>query len=113
MDEILDGSFDLDLLRDLDRPDIDILLEFVKQMAQPLKNGAVIPDMEWQYGPEEYRDSFSKKSEDTSCSPSGLHTSHWKVACDDEELCALHTKFIEIAFELASHTTNGRYRTTQ
>jgi hypothetical protein len=99
-DEILKGEFDTAYLRDLQRPDTDTLLAFIKRMARPKdKHGKPVKDMEWSYGPREYQASFSRKSEETSCGPSGLHMAHWIAACEDEDLCSLHASFIEAAFK--------------
>ena len=100
-DKILDGSFDATILQDENRSDVATLMAFVKHMERPRdKDGSQIPDMEWTYGAEEYQASFSKKNENTSCGPSGLHMSHWIAACDDEELSELHASFIEASFRI-------------
>ena len=44
--EILDGSFDAEQLRDINRSDVNTLIEFIKQMARPTKDGDQVPDME-------------------------------------------------------------------
>ena len=100
-DDILNGNFDSALLGNMERDDCETLMAFVKHMARPSnKEGLSVKDMEWTYGIEEYKASFSKKSEDTSCGPSGLHMSHWIAACEDNDLCALHANFIEAAFRI-------------
>ena len=100
-DTMLDGTFDRSSLRIHNRSDIETLMAFVKHMERPPKaDGSPLPDREWTYGAEEYCKSFSKKSEDTSCGPSGLHMSHWIAACEDPQLSALHASFIDAAFRI-------------
>ena len=100
-DTLLDGTFDRSSLRVHNRSDIETLMVFVKHMARPRKaDGTPLPDMEWTNGAEEYRQSFSKKSEDTICGPSGRHMSHWIAACEDDQLSSLHASFIEAAFRV-------------
>ena len=100
-DSILNGHFDAEVLRDTNRTDIDTLMTLVKHMERPKdKEGNTVKDMKWTYGEVEYRASFSKKSEDTSCGPSGIHMSHWIAACDDDELSKLHANFIGAAFRV-------------
>ena len=100
-DDIIDGVYDTEHLQHLPRPDTDTLLAFIKRMARPKdKNGKIVKDMKWSYDSQDYRASFSKKSEETSCGPSGLHMAHWIAACEDEELSALHASFIEAAFKI-------------
>jgi hypothetical protein len=100
-DAILEGAFNMDILQGVHRNDSETLFTFLKHMARPKdKEGNSVPDMEWQYGAKEYRASFSKKSEDTSCGPSGLHMAHWIAACEDDELSTLHANFIGAAFRV-------------
>ena len=100
-DEILKGSFDIEQLTPIDDIDIKTLHEFVKQMARPRnEDGEYIPDMEWKFDEEDYQKAFSKKNEETSCGPSGLHMSHWKAIGSNHQLCVLFAKFIEIPFKL-------------
>ncbi len=74
-------------------------MAFVKHMERPKdENGDVVPDMDWKYRSDKYCKSFSKKSEDTSCGPSGLHMSHRIATCKDHRLSGLHASFIEAAF---------------
>ena len=97
----MNGVFNAEYLRETRRSDIDTLMAFIKRMERPKDNeGNTVKDMEWSYGPEEYRASFSRKSEDTSCGPSGLHMSHWIAACEDDDICQLHANFIETAFRI-------------
>jgi hypothetical protein len=100
-DSILQGTFEIEDLIDQTRPDIDALMALVRHMERPKDpDGNKVDDMTWTYGIREYRNSFSKKSEDTSCGPSGVHMSHWIVACDDDELSQLHANFIGAAFRV-------------
>lgn len=100
-DDLLEGKYNVHDLLTAKREDIDTLLTFIKHMARPKdKDGQMVMDMEWVYGPDEYRASFSKKNEDTSCGPSGLHMSHWIAACEDDDLCLLHSQFISAAFQI-------------
>ena len=110
-DEILKGTFDVETLTPIGDIDIVTLKEFVRQMARPTSDeGIQAPDLEWKFEADEYRDAFSKKNEATSCGPSGLHMSHWKVICDDQKLCELFAKFIEIPFKLG--LTYSRWETS-
>ena len=100
-DDILNGNFDADFLGNTKRDDIETLLKLIKHMERPKgKNGDVVKDMEWSFGKDEYRASFSKKSEETSCGPSGIHMSHWIAACADDDLSKLHAQFIGAAFRI-------------
>ena len=100
-DSILNSTFNTDVLREQKRDNLETLLTLIKHMERPRdKDGNLVKDTEWSYGMDEYHASFSKKSEETSCGPSGLHMSHWIAACEDNELCALHAKFIEAAFQI-------------
>ena len=100
-DSILQGTFDAEFLRKNKRDDIETLMTLIRHMERPKgKEGKVVEDMEWTYGANEYRASFSKKSEETSCGPSGIHMSHWIAACEDDELCKLHANFIWAAFRI-------------
>ena len=100
-DEILQGTFDVDQLTPINDIDIKTLKEFVRQMARPRdSDGEYITDMEWKFDADDYNQAFSKKNEKTSCGPSGLHMSHWKAIGQDQKLCALFAKFIEIPFKL-------------
>ena len=86
-DKILNGDFDAEYLRQTKRGDINTLMAFIRHMERPKdKDGHKVKDMEWTYGVEEYRASFSRKSEDTSCGPSGIHMSHWKAGAENETL---------------------------
>jgi hypothetical protein len=100
-DTILEGTFDIDILWDVNRSDAETLLTFITHMVRPKDHeGKTVPDMKWQYGAAEYRASLSKKSEDTSCGPSELHMAHWIAACEDDELSQLHADFIGTAFSI-------------
>jgi hypothetical protein len=100
-DSILDGTFDASYLRDENRHNAETLITLISHMARPKNHkGQKVPDMKWTYGKKEYRESFSKKNDDTSCGPSGLHMAHWIAACEDDDLCQLHAQFIEASFRI-------------
>ena len=57
-------------------------------------------EMQWEFGKDEYQSLFKKTRESTSCGPSGLHMSHWKVASLDDELSTINAFFMWAAFSL-------------
>ena len=75
---------------------------FIEAYKRPTTNkGEEIEAMEWEYGIEEYKSTFSKTSEDTTCGPSGLHMSHWKIALERESLMRVHSFYIWAAFNMS------------
>ena len=74
---------------------------FIEACKRPITNtGDEVEPMEWKYGIEEYKNTFSKTSEDTACGPSGIHMSHWKIALERERLMRVHSFYIWAAFNL-------------
>ena len=55
--------------------------------------------MQWTYGAEEFRATFSKKSENTACGPSGVTMPYYKIFCEDDELAEFHANFICLPFQ--------------
>ena len=47
--------------------------------------------MEWEYGAQEYCDTFSKKSEQTACGPSGITMPYYKIFCNNDESTKFHS----------------------
>lgn len=60
---ILDGTFDTSIVNNWadmsHRRELKLLLKHLQQ--PPDAGGSPIPDMKWEFGPEEFRDTFSKK----------------------------------------------------
>ena len=74
---------------------------FIEACKKPITNdNKEIESMEWEYGIEEYKSTFSKTSEETACGPSGLHMSHWKIALEREALMRVHSFYIWAAFNM-------------
>jgi hypothetical protein len=77
----------------------DILKIFITAMAKPrLENGSLISDFEWKFGVPEFRATFRKTRESTSCGPSGLNMSYWKACSEDDDIARVQSFFIEKAF---------------
>ena len=75
-------------------------LEFLKALRYSTdKKGTRIKPFKWNFGTKEYMDIFNKTKESTACGPSGIHMSHWKAACEREEIARVHAFFIWAAFE--------------
>ena len=65
-----------------------------------MQKNTLSQEMQWKFGVDEYKNLFSKTLEDTSCGPSGLHMSHWKVALQSEELMEVDATLMSAAFSL-------------
>ena len=63
------------------------------------KNGEKPESFRWKFGVEQYKEVFNHTKEVTACGPSGLHMSHWKAACERDEMTRIHAFFIWAAFE--------------
>ena len=75
-------------------------LEFLKALRYSTdKKGTRIKPFKWKFGIKEYMDIFNKTKESTACGPSGIHMSHWKAACEREEIARVHAFFMWAAFE--------------
>ena len=73
---------------------------FIKSMKKlQTRDGNTIEEMKWNYGIEEYKQTFSKTRESTACGPSGLHMSHWKAALESVKIMRAHSFFIWAAFK--------------
>jgi hypothetical protein len=69
-------------------------LESLKSQVQ--QNDA---DFEWQFGAQEFIDTFKKTRESTACGPSSLHMSHFCAATENREIAGVHAFFIWAAFQ--------------
>ena len=98
--EIINGVFDVSDMNEAKTNFGDSLERFMNSMKRvTLKNGSTVEDFKWKFGKNEYRETFKKTKEATSCGPSGLHMSHWKAALQSEMLMEIHSFFIWAAFE--------------
>ena len=75
---------------------LDRFLNSIKRATN--REGDNIEDFKWAFGKEEYKATFKKTKEATSCGPSGLHMSHWKAAVESDMLMEIHSFFIWAAF---------------
>ena len=95
-DALLAGTFRLeqvDSWQDIKyREELKLFLQHMKWPCDD--TGKVIPDMKWDYGPEEFRETFSKKREDTACGPSGITMQFYRIFCLDDDMAKLHATFI-------------------
>ena len=100
-DDLLNGTFNIDDYLN-QQPQIKYQEElklFLQHMQRPKnEDGTRIPDMKWEFGPEEFRDTFSKKREDTACGPSGITMQFYRIFCLDDDLAKLHATFIYLPF---------------
>ena len=76
---------------------LQLLIQSLKKIKK--KDGSYIEEMQWDYGIEDYKKTFSKTKESTACGPSGLHMSHWKAALESEKIMRAHSFFIWAAFK--------------
>ena len=86
-------------LESLSKEDTMILQSLIQSFRRPRVRGQVLQDLEWSYGIEQYRETFSKARENTAVGPSGLIMPLWRAACYDEELSEINAMFIEIPFK--------------
>ena len=99
---LLEGAIDSELLGS-NYPEYGAeAAAFIRALRYPKdKNGNMTKrKFQWKFGLTEYQKIFGKTSEATSCGPSGLHMSFWKVALERECIAELHAFFIWAAFEL-------------
>jgi hypothetical protein len=72
---------------------------FIRALAKPQKKcGTPISDFEWKCGIKEFRSTFRKTKESTSCGPSGINMSYWKAVSEDGDIARVHSFLIEKAF---------------
>ncbi len=72
----------------------------MKAMVKPRNSiGTTIPDFSWSFGLKEYKRTFRKTRESTSCGPSGINMSYWKACTEDDDLARVQAFFIEKAFQ--------------
>jgi hypothetical protein len=95
---IIDGTFNYETLQDL--PNQKELELFMKALIRPLaQDGTKLPDCNMRITKEDFKATFSKVNEKTSCGPSGLTMPHYKVAATDDELSHIHALFMNAALE--------------
>ena len=100
-DDLVNGTFDtsvVDSWSDIThRRELKLFLHHLQRPRAA--NGTTIDDMRWEYGPEDFRDTFSKKREDTGCGPSGITMQFYHMFCLDDELATMHASFIYLPFK--------------
>ena len=100
-DHLLEGTFvhpdDTEWMKISNRPELKSLLHHMQRPRAP--DGSDIPDMTWTFGIEEFRETFSKKREDTGCGPSGITMHFYRMFCEDDELAAFHASIIYLPFK--------------
>ena len=94
--QVIDETYDTSTVDEwTEYPHQNILKAFLQNLKRPCDcNGKKIPDMQWSYGAAEFQDTFSKKSEDMSCEPSGVTMPYYKIFCEDDDLAEFHATFI-------------------
>lgn len=55
--------------------------------------------MEWNFGWDEFRATFSKGRNNTAPGFSGLPMTYWKAICDDDALCDIYASLLETTFK--------------
>lgn len=55
--------------------------------------------MPWTFGIEEFRETFSKKREDTGCGLSGITMHFYCMFCEDDKLAEFHATIIYLPFK--------------
>ena len=110
-DEILNGTYTLphdDEWMDIQhRPQLESLLTHMQRPCTT--DGSPIPDMPWTFGVEEFRDTFSKKREDTGCGPSGITMHFYRMFCEDDELANFHATIIYLPFKFGFTLTRWQH----
>ena len=75
-------------------------IEFLRALRYKKDDkGKKVEPFTWNFGVKEYMSVFNKTNEATACGPSGLHMSHWKAACEREQIARVHAFFMWAAFE--------------
>jgi hypothetical protein len=102
VEKILEGTLQecdsFDLLNEYSDPH-NVLQKFILALAKPRNEyGRPINDFEWKFGVKEFRSTFRKTRESTSCSPSRLNMSYWKACAEDDDIARVQSFFIEKAF---------------
>ena len=77
----------------------DVLQVFLDNLKRPTTSDGTVPDMQWEYGAQEFKDTFSKKSEQTARGPSGITMPYYKIFSEDDELAQFHSTFIHLPFK--------------
>ena len=99
INQILEGTFDSENTSDAKETYGSTIENILQSMRKATtKSGGGIENFQWKYGKEEFKETFTKTRENTSCGPSGLHMSHWKAATQSELLMEIHSFFIWAAF---------------
>ena len=83
----------------LDEQENMMLKQLIQSFSRPKNQNGTIEDLEWEYGPTQYRETFSKIRENIATGPSGLTMPVWKAACFDEELAEINAILIELPFK--------------
>ena len=99
-DEILTGNFNTEDVDEWHEYQHKAELKvFLKNLQRPKEDGQVMKDMQWSYGAEEFRATFSKKSEQTSCGLLGITMPYYKIFCEDDQLAEFHATFMHLPFK--------------
>jgi hypothetical protein len=101
-EKILEGTLNNETISKMATKYEDVAQElntFIWAMTRPRDDqGTVLPDFTWSYGLKEYRQTFRKTREGTSCGPSGINMSYWKACAKDDDIARVQAFFIEKAF---------------
>jgi len=99
-DEIIEGIFDMSIIERMHIPDKAETVAFLSALIRPpSKNGETMIDCESAISSDDYMLIFSKTPDKTVCGPSGITMSHWKAACYDPDIAAIHAIFMDIPFQ--------------
>ena len=100
-DDIVNGTFNTAVVDEwTDMSHRWELKAFLRHLQLPCdQDGNAIDDMKWNFGLEEFQDTFLKKREDTSCGPSGITMQYYRMFCLDDDLATMHASFIFLPFK--------------
>ena len=97
---IIEGkNQDIPFIENLTAEENQMLSCLMESFNRPTRDGVTIPDLEWEFGKQQYRETFSKIREDVAVGPSGLIMPLWKAACHDEVLSDINAIFVELPFK--------------
>ena len=98
--DIIEGNeVEIPEIEYLDEQENMMLKQLIQSFSRPKNQNGTIEDLEWEYGPTQYRETFSKIRENIATGPSGLTMPVWKAACFDEELAEINAILIELPFK--------------
>jgi len=98
-DSIIEGTFDMRIIEGMNIPDKAETVAFLSALLRPSsKNGEPMIDCESDISTADYMLIFSKTPDKTACGPSGITMSHWKAACYDPDIAAIHAIFMDMPF---------------